>query len=56
MSAQRDAVDVGIGPGADEDESALGEDLHALIGRFTSSEDGKQRMNQAYRLERVNWR
>jgi hypothetical protein len=47
MSAQRDAVDVGIGPGADEDESALGEDLHALIGRFTSSEDGKRRMSQA---------
>ena len=42
MSAQRDAADVGIRPGADEDESALGEDLHALIGRFTSSEDGKR--------------
>jgi integrase len=50
MSAQRDAADVGIRPGADEDESALGEDLHALIGRFTSSEDGKRRMRQACTL------
>jgi hypothetical protein len=47
MSARRGASAVRIRPGTREHESALVDELHAVIGRFISPEDGKNRMRQA---------
>jgi integrase len=46
MKTPHASAEVLVAEGAHDDGSALGEELHALIDRFTSPEDGKKRMRQ----------